>query len=122
VLSSGRSSAQRSDHELVEHQRVERHFSHRRVREVEPLLDNADASMVSMTNDWRPPMETGSRVWRDQRHLLGPRHHQVYLAEELSFERSFGLALESAFTPGSFASSCHCLTLAKEPRGCAELP
>ena len=35
---------------------------------------------------------------RDQRHQLGPGHHQVHLVQELALASPLGLALESAPT------------------------
>ena len=55
---------------------------------------------------------------RDQRHQLGPGHHQVHLVQELALARPLGLALESAFAQ---AQLLHAFTVSHRGSGAGVL-
>ena len=83
--------------ELAKHGCVVQRFLHRRVREVEPLLQEVNAKHGLNGKRWASALGARSGcVWRDQRHQLRPGHDQVHLVQELALASPLGLALESA--------------------------
>ena len=83
--------------EFAKQRRVVQGFFHRRVRQVEPLLQEVNAQHRFDRKRRATAFGTGGRcVRRNQCHQLGPRHHQVHLVEELALARALGLALVSA--------------------------
>ena len=82
---------------LTVQRRVVQRFFHGRVRQVEPLLQAVDAQH-GLHREGRASAFGAARrcVRRNQRHQLGPRHHQVHLIKELTLARALGLALESS--------------------------
>jgi len=83
--------------EFAKHRRVVQRFFHRRVRQVEPLLQEVDAQHGLDRKRRATAFGAGCGcVRRNQRHQFGPRHHQVHLVEELALARPLRLALVSA--------------------------
>ena len=83
--------------ELTKHRGVVQRFFHGGVGQVEPLLKEVNAQHGVHCK--RRATAFGARlggVRCNQRHQLGPRHHEVHLVEELALARPLGLALESA--------------------------
>lgn len=106
-------------HELAEQRHVVQRFLHRRVREVEPLLDEVDAQHGLDGERWASALGARGRcMWRDQRHQLCPGHHEVHLIEELALARSFGLALESVLAQAHLLHAGNVSHQARAPRLC----
>lgn len=83
--------------ELAKHGRVIESLFHRRVREVELLLQKVDAQ--EHRHRIRGASAIGARrrhVRRNQRLKLTPRHHTLHLVKEPALARAFGLAFESS--------------------------
>jgi hypothetical protein len=82
-LVGGRFSAQIDTDKLAHGARVVQRLFHRRVRQVEPVLQEMDAQHP-LQSDGRAARTLGGRVMRlDQRYQLGPRHHRVHLGQKL---------------------------------------
>jgi len=102
-------------HELTEQRHVVQRFFHRWVREVEPLLQEVDTQHRLDGKRWSSALGARGRCMRrDQRHQLGPGHHQVHLVQELALARPLGLALESALAQ---AQLFHAVTVSHRAMG-----
>lgn len=75
-------------HKPAQGQRIVQRFFRRRIRQVEPLLDEVDAQHA--LHPYRPPAISRLGVNRfDQRHQFFPRHHLLHLRQKQLPARGF---------------------------------